>query len=75
MPAACLNISPVRWIRLPTPEEAKVSLPGLALASATKSRTEFAGEDCGTTKAIVPSAMRATGAKSRCMSNVRLGCM
>ena len=75
MPAACLNISPVRWIRPPTPEEAKVSLPGFALARATKSCTDFAGEDAGTTKAIVPSAMRATGAKSRCMSKLRLGCM
>ena len=59
----------------PVPDEAKVSLPGLAFASATKSCTDLAGEDAGTTKAMVPSAMRATGAKSRRMSNGRLGIM
>ena len=52
-----------------------MSFPGFALASATNSCTECAGEDAGTTKAIVPSPMRATGAKSRCMSKGRFGCM
>ena len=31
-PAIFLNSSPERWIDVPTPEEAKLSLPGLALA-------------------------------------------
>src|SRR2546421_576956 len=47
--AACLKSSPVRWIRPPVPEEAKVSLPGLAFAAATKSRTERAGDDVDAT--------------------------
>ena len=75
MPAACRNISPVRWMMPPVPEEANVSRPGWRRAAATKSATELARKDAGTTKAMVPSAMRATGAKSRCMSNGRLGCM
>ena len=31
-PVTCLNISPVRWAEEPFPGEAKLSLPGLALA-------------------------------------------
>ena len=38
----------------PVPDEAKVSLPGFAFAIATKSLTEAARDDCGTTKATVP---------------------
>ena len=59
----------------PVPDEANVMRPGSRFASATKSSTELARDDAGTTKAIVPSATRATGAKSRGMSNGRLGFM
>jgi hypothetical protein len=52
--AACWNISPVRWISAPTPEEAKVYLPGLAFARATNSFTEPARDAAGTTNTMVP---------------------
>jgi len=38
----------------PVPDEANVSLPGLAFAMATKSFTDCAFELAGTTKMIVP---------------------
>ncbi len=44
-----LNSSPERWVEVPVPEEAKVILPRFALACATNSMTDFAGEEFGTT--------------------------
>src|SRR4030095_15339903 len=39
MPAIDLNISPERWLELPLPAEANVSVPDFALASAISSLT------------------------------------
>ena len=43
-PATCLNISAARCWVAPKPAVPNVSLPGLALASATSSFTSFAGK-------------------------------
>src|SRR5215831_18305697 len=43
MPAASLIISPARWGAVPTPADAKLSLPGLALAQAMNSENVFTG--------------------------------
>ena len=52
MPVARLNISPARWLVLPTPGEAKVSSPGCALASAISSLTFLAGVEGWTTSTL-----------------------
>jgi hypothetical protein len=54
MPALCLNISPLRWMFEPVPDEAKVSCPGLALAKAIKSLTEVIPKLEDTTRTMVP---------------------
>ena len=45
MPVRLMNISIVRWAAAPMPLDAKLSVPGLALASAISSCTLFAGTD------------------------------
>jgi len=49
MPAACLNISPAKWVPLPLPAEARLSMPGLDLAIAMSSCVLFAPSAGGTT--------------------------
>ena len=60
-----LNISRVKWVVVPTPEEAAVICPGCALASAISSWTDFAGKLGLTTSMNGLTAARATGLKSR----------
>ena len=47
-PVLSLNISPSRCPPEPVPWEAKLKPPGLDLASATRSETDFAGLSRGT---------------------------
>jgi hypothetical protein len=59
-----LNSSPVKCGAVPVPGEARVSLPGFALASATSSRTDFAGDEFGTNMKNGKLVRCAIGAKS-----------
>ena len=45
MPAAILNNSPAKWLILPLPADAMLTLPGLTLACAMNSATVAAGTD------------------------------
>ncbi len=67
-PVIDLNISPERWIELPAPEDAKLSLPGLILPYAMSSCTVFTGSAGFTTRTLGTDAIIVTGAKSRWMS-------
>jgi hypothetical protein len=68
MPVIILNSSPATWESEPIPEDAMLSLPGLALALATSSGTVRAGSDgCTTRMNRVPPSL-ATGAMSRMKS-------
>jgi hypothetical protein len=49
MPAIDLSNSPLNCVGVPVPPEAKLSAPGLALASAISSLTLVTGSDGGTT--------------------------
>ena len=64
MPASAAKYSAARWMPLPAPADAKVSLPGSFLASAISSGIVRAGTAglTSTTSALV--AIRPTGAKS-----------
>ena len=68
MPAASAKFSDARWTWLPTPAEPKLTLPGLALASAISSLTLLIAEDSGTTTSIGPLATLVIGARSFCVS-------
>ena len=67
-PAMTLNISPAMWKPLPLLAEAKLSLPGCALASAISSSTFFAGTAGFTTSTNGPVASMLTGSKSLTVS-------
>ncbi len=69
MPAIILNISPAICGAVPGPGDARLSLPGLALACAMNSGTVFAGNDGGTSMKRASRLMLATGAMSRTKSN------
>src|SRR5256885_13594261 len=58
------NSSPARCDELPTPAEAKLSVPGFAFASAISSRTVRTGVEGWTTRILGVEATRLTGAKS-----------
>ena len=63
--AMVLKSSPARWLTVPVPDDAKLSLPGCALASAINSLTDFAGT-AGCTRTISGTiAVCTTGEKSR----------
>ncbi|MNT57925.1 hypothetical protein D3C72_1953330 [compost metagenome] len=73
MPATESNSSPARCPVLPLPAEAKVSLPGLALACAISSCTLFARSDELPARIIGRLATSDTGAKSLRVSYGSLG--
>ncbi len=50
MPALLRIISPPKCVALPVPAEVKLSCPGFALASATRSLTERTSSELGTTR-------------------------
>jgi hypothetical protein len=58
------NISPERWFDAPLPNEAKLSLPGLALASATSSAALFTPRAGLTTSRLGTEATIVIGLKS-----------
>ena len=64
MPVSVLNITLKRCCDEPTPPEPKLSLPGFALAIATSSLGELAGEFAGTTRKLGTMYARATYSKS-----------
>ncbi len=66
--AVSLNNSPARCGRLPGPEEAKLSFPGWALASAISSPMSFAGTLVATTSISGTVATSVTGVKSLAVS-------
>src|SRR5215467_2678313 len=65
MPVIIRNSSPERWVRFPVPFEARLILPGLALAWAMNSGTVLAGNDGLTSKTKESLLMLATGSMSR----------
>lgn len=67
------NSSVDGWVERPLPPDAQDSLPGLALNSATSSRTSFAGSAASITSAFDARITRVTGTKSRSMSWGRSG--
>src|SRR5262249_44470613 len=62
------------WTPLPTPAEAKLNEPGLALTAATRSPTVFKPRDGETTSTFGETPNGITAEKSRAGSNVRFGC-
>src|SRR6516225_112122 len=74
IPALAKKRSALIWTPLPTPAEAKLSEPGLALAAATRSPTVLKPRDGETTSTFgeLPNGM--TAEKSRLGSNVGFGC-
>ena len=71
-PAIILNSSPYTCCGLPTPPDAILILPGLALAYAIRSGTDLAETEGCTTNTPTPRTMLATGAMSRTKSKLRL---
>ena len=67
-PAIDLNSSPVRWVALPMPLEAKLSWPGRCFASAMSSIIDFTGIEGCTTSTCEDAPVSVTGAKSRWLS-------
>ena len=63
-PAIILNISPDRWIVPPLPDDANVSLPGCALASAITSLTRLRLHRGMHTITFIDDAIGATATKS-----------
>src|SRR5262249_30119960 len=63
VPVRIMNTSIARCGRLPGPECAQLSLPGLALAYSTNCVSDVHGEDRCTATTWNPSAIRAIGAK------------
>ena len=63
-PVIDFSISTAKWCPPPVPLEEKVSLPGLARASAITSCTEFAGSEACATSIAGRRAARPTGLKS-----------
>ena len=63
-----LNSSPERWIEVPLPLDAKVSLPGSFFAASISSRTLLGGKEGAATSTLGTPATSETGAKSRTAS-------
>lgn len=59
-----LNLAPVKWLALPVALEAKISLPGWALASAMRSLTDFTPSAGDVTSTLVLIPIWVTPAKS-----------
>ena len=72
MPARIFSSSPVRWLTVPLPAVAKVSVPGLARASAMNSFKSRAGTDGCTTSTCGLPATSATGSRSLRVSKLSL---
>ena len=68
IPAMDLSSSALRCDELPLPTEAKLSLPGLALAYATSSCTDFTGSCDVTASTFGWLDVMITGARSFCTS-------
>jgi hypothetical protein len=64
-PARCSSSSIAIWCGLAGPEDAKEMAFGFALASASKSASEAAGNDGFATSSSSKRPVSATGAKSR----------
>ena len=64
IPVSILNSSPDMWIVEPLPEDAMLSLPGLALAYAISSGMVLIGSEGFTTTTLGKRIMPATGAMS-----------
>jgi hypothetical protein len=75
MLAMDLNNSPARYDDEPTEPEAKLSAPGLALANAISSLTDFTGNDGCTTKILGELSADEMGEKSLTGSCETLGCI
>lgn len=73
MPVRSANSMPARWLAPPVPEMAKFTVPGLALASATSSRTLLAGNAGLAASRCGEYATSTTGAKSFTGSNGSCG--
>jgi len=72
MPAMVRKSSPARCDVVPLPAEAKLSLPGFALAYWISPATDVAGKSALTNSIAAISVMRETGAKSLTGSKRRL---
>src|SRR6516165_9891645 len=74
IPVLAKKRSALIWTPLPTPAEAKLNEPGLALAAATRSPTVLKPRDGETTSTFGDTPIGITADKSRAGSNVRFGC-
>jgi hypothetical protein len=63
-PAASAKFSPARWTWLPTPADAKLIVPGRALAAPIRSFRVLCGEASCTTTSIGPCATLVIGSRS-----------
>ena len=72
-PAMLLKSSLERWAVEPLPDEAKLMLPGFALASATSSRIEFACTEGWVTRIIGLDATMPIGTRSRAGTTASFG--
>ena len=68
MPVAILSFSRLKCVPLPTPAEAKFSLPGLAFAAATKSGSAFQPDSGLAISTFGPPPSSARFTKSRIVS-------
>src|ERR1700690_2751927 len=73
IPAARRNFSALICTALPTPTEPNTIEPGLALASAMKSRTVFHGRETGTIITLALTPIIKAEVRSLLMSNGSLG--
>ena len=64
MPVIAPNNSPARWPEVALPEDEKLIVPGLALASAISSRTLFAGSEGLATRMLLRITPIEIGVKS-----------
>ena len=71
MPVVILNSSPPIWDVLPVPPDAKLILPGLALAQAMNSGTVFAGTSLFTIMTSGRMLIIAIGTMSRMKLKLR----
>ena len=69
IPVIDFKSSPARWLVEPLPDEPKLMVPGLALASAISSPTLFTPSEGCTASTIGTVAISATGAKAVAASN------
>ena len=71
-PVTLLNSSQYIWDALPMPADATLTLPGLLLAKAISSGTDFGGSDGCKTSTPGPRDIGATAVTSRAKLNLRL---